>query len=166
MEAQITSLTNSINSNGATGDGNFSSSNHDALQKSIDAAKAQLKTFSDFVNDDNNKTNGDVVDSSNCIGRLQALIDKAQGAYDTQSKQKDSETVAAEKAAEAKRIADYKANHPSGLAEVAIQMMLQIKQLHGILKENHIQLFLRNGKIRINNFIIINMYLIIKLEML
>lgn len=112
MEAQITSLTNSINSNGATGDGNFSSSNHDALQKSIDAAKAQLKTFSDFVNDDNNKTNGDVVDSSNCIGRLQALIDKAQGAYDTQSTQKDSETVAAEKAAEAKRIADYKANHP------------------------------------------------------
>lgn len=112
MEAQITSLTNSINSNGATGDGNFSSSNHDALQKSIDAAKAQLKTFSDFVNDDNNKTNGDVVDSSNCIGRLQALIDKAQGAYDTQSKQKDSETVAAEKEAEAKRIADYKVKHP------------------------------------------------------
>ena len=112
MEAQITSLTNSINSNGATGDGNFSSSNHDALQKSIDAAKAQLKTFSDFVNDDNNKTNGDVVDSSNCIGRLQALIDKAQGAYDTQSTQKDSETVAAEKEAEAKRIADYKAKHP------------------------------------------------------
>lgn len=112
MEAQITSLTNSINSNGATGDGNFSSSNHDALQKSIDAAKAQLKTFSDFVNDDNNKTNGDVVDSSNCIGRLQALIDKAQGAYDTQSKQKDSETVAAEKEAEAKRIANYKVRHP------------------------------------------------------
>lgn len=112
MEAQITSLTNSINSNGATGDGNFSSSNHDALQKSIDAAKTQLKTFSDFVNDDNNKTNGDVVDSSNCIGRLQDLIDKAQGAYDTQSKQKDSETVAAEKEAEAKRIANYKVRHP------------------------------------------------------
>lgn len=112
MEAQITSLTNSINSNGATGDGNFSSSNHDALQKSIDAAKTQLKTFSDFVNDDNNKTNGDVVDSSNCIGRLQDLIDKAQGAYDTQSKQKDSETVAAEKEAEAKRIANYKVKHP------------------------------------------------------
>jgi mannosyl-glycoprotein endo-beta-N-acetylglucosaminidase len=112
MEAQITSLTNSINSNGATGDGNFSSSNHDALQKSIDAAKAQLKTFSDFVNDDNNKTNGDVVDSSNCIGRLQALIDKAQGAYDTQNNQKDSETVAAEKEAEAQRIANYKINHP------------------------------------------------------
>ena len=112
MEAQITSLTNSINSNGATGDGNFSSSNHDALQKSIDAAKTQLKTFSDFVNDDNNKTNGDVVDSSNCIGRLQDLIDKAHGAYDTQSKQKDSETVAAEKEAEAKRIANYKVRHP------------------------------------------------------
>lgn len=112
MEAQITSLTNSINSNGATGDGNFSSSNHEALQKSIDAAKAQLKTFSDFINDENNKNNGDVVDSSNCIGRLQALIDKAQGAYDTQSTQKDSETVAAEKEAEAKRIADYKVKHP------------------------------------------------------
>ena len=112
MEAQITSLTSSISTNGATGDGNFSSANHKALQASIDSARSQLKTFSDFINNDDNKNKGDVVDSSNYIGQLQALIDKAQGAYDTQCGQKDSETIAKEKEEEARRIADYKVKHP------------------------------------------------------
>ena len=112
MEAQITSLTDSINTNGATGDGNFSSANHKALQVSIDSARSQLKTFSDFINNDDNKNKGDVVDSSDYIGQLQALIDKAQGIYDTQCGQKDSETIAKENEEKAKKIAAYKTNHP------------------------------------------------------
>lgn len=166
MEAQITSLTNSINSNGATGDGNFSSSNHDALQKSIDAAKAQLKTFSDFVNDDNNKTNGDVVDSSNCIGRLQALIDKAQEHMIHKVSRKTLKQLQQKKKLRRRELLIIKQSIHTGLAEAVIQMMLQIKQLHGILKANHIQLLQQHGKTRKIKHILTSMYLTMKRKQL
>ena len=121
MEAQITSLTNSINSNGATGDGNFSSSNHDALQKSIDAAKAQLKTFSDFVNDDNNKTNGDVVDSSNCIGVYRPLLIRLRERMIHRASRKTLKQLQRKKQLKRRELLIIKQIIHTGLAEVAIR---------------------------------------------
>ena len=53
-----------------------------------------------------------------------------------------------------------------GLAEVVIQMMLQIKWLHGILKENHTQLLPQHGKTRKIKHILTNMYLTMKRKQL
>lgn len=166
MEAQITSLTNSINSNGATGDGNFSSSNHDALQKSIDAAKHSLKLLVILLTMTIIRPTVMLLTVVTASDAYRLLLIRLRGHMIRRVPRKTLKQLQQKKQLKQRELLITKQIIHIGLAEVVIQMMLQIKWLHGILKENHTQLLPQHGKTRKIKHIFTSMYLTMKRKQL